>query len=133
VKAVRDIWNGRTWAQFTREYRAPAGDNDAPQNAGTGGGIAGGAEASPVPERHAAALIMSGHVLAWPTPNVLQGFAGAGAGETGLGRKQVEDALFQPNPAAHPEDVVRFHEARGSGHDHWYTALGRSSGAQDQF
>ena len=34
AKAVRDIWNGRTWAWVTRQSRQPAGD--APQNAGTG-------------------------------------------------------------------------------------------------
>ena len=140
-KAVRDIWNGRTWARVTGRSRQQAGD--VPWNAGTGtaqmgAGIVGSAMASPVVAmgHHAATQGTPErlHLLPRPQPISTGALAGAGAGAMGLSRNPVQDASgafsFRPNLVEHPDGAIGFHDARG-GRNHWHTGPSSSRRAQD--
>jgi hypothetical protein len=139
AKAVRDIWNGRTWASETGQSRKQA--DDSPQTAGTGGdqggaGITSSAGASPELGHNKTALVVPehSHLFPWAPPTRWEGWL---MPELAMDRHPVQDPAsgplsFRPSPAAQPEGAIGFREARDGGCDHWHTGLGRSFGAQEE-
>jgi hypothetical protein len=95
VKAVRDIWTGRTWSKVTGQSRHRP--FHAPQNAGTDGA------------QVAQELRVEWHAFSDDVQDA------SGVLDSKLS--------FWPNPAAHPEGVIGFHEARRGGRDHWHSAV----------